>query len=244
MTDNARPASPSSSEAIRIDTQLVNLNVKALDRQGNPILTLTRDDFVVYEDGIRQDVSHFHPVNAPINLVLLLDLSGSTRDRREVMLNAARHFIDSLDPKDRVAVAAFTRNYYIVSEFNSDRSTIKSRLDKLKDVGGGTAVYDAMWTTLDLLSRIKETRKAIVVLTDGVDERLLGSGGSSRSYEEMMDRVAEEDVTVYPIHLNPSLNDILKQLEDPNLSERSRNSTSRKTTQAACHCARTARETG
>ena len=217
--DAAGP-SPASSEAIRIDTQLVNLNVKALDRQGNPLLTLTRDDFIVYEDGIRQDVSHFHPVNAPINLVLLLDLSGSTRERREVMLNAAKHFIDSLDPKDRVAVAAFTRNYYIVSEFNADRNTIKQKLDKLKDVGGGTAVYDAMWTTLDLLSRVNETRKAIVVLTDGVDEKLLGSGGSSRSFEEMMDRVAEEDITVYPIHLNPTLNNILKDLEDPEVSER------------------------
>jgi VWFA-related protein len=214
--------SPASSEAIRIDTQLVNLNVKALDRQGNPLLTLTRDDFIVYEDGIRQEVSHFHPVNAPINLVLLLDLSGSTRERREVMLNAAKHFIDSLAPKDRVAVAAFTKNYYIVSEFNADRSTIKQKLDTLKNVGGGTAVYDAMWTTLDLLSRVKESRKAIVVLTDGVDERLLGEGGSSRSFEEMMDRVAEEDITVYPIHLNPTLNDILKQLEDPELSEKSK----------------------
>lgn len=214
--------SAESAGTIRIDTQLVNLNVKAIDKHGQPLLTLTRDDFIVYEDGIRQEVSHFEPVNAPINLVLVLDLSGSTRQRREVMVNAAKNFIDSLNPKDHVAVTAFTRQYYVVSEFDSDRTAIKKKLDKLLNVEGGTAFYDAMWTTLDLLSRNDASRKAIVVLTDGVDEQLLDSGGSDRTFAEVVDRLNEEDVTVYPIHLNPTLINILEQLNDPNIPDKSK----------------------
>ena len=215
-------AKTGSGDTIRIDTQLVNLNVKAVDRRGQPLLTLTKDDFVVYEDGVKQEVNYFEPVNAPINLVLVLDLSGSTRQRREVMVNAAKNFIDSLNPKDHVAVTAFTRNYYVVSEFDSDRTAIKKKLDKLLNIEGGTAFYDAMLTTLNLLSKCDASRKAIVVLTDGVDEQLLKSGGSTHSFEEVMDRIAEEDVTVYPIHLNPSLVDILHQLNDPDNSEKTK----------------------
>ena len=219
---SANSKSGASADTIRIDTQLVNLNVKAIDRHGQPLLTLSKDDFIVYEDGIRQDVTHFEPVNAPINLVLVLDLSGSTRQRREVMVNAAKNFIDSLNPKDHVAVTAFTRRYYVVSEFDSDRTAIKRKLDKLLNVEGGTAFYDAMWTTLDLLSKNDASRKAIVVLTDGVDEQLLDSGGSDHTFAEVVDRLNEEDVTVYPIHLNPTLSNILEQLNDPDISDKAK----------------------
>ncbi|MCW5967402.1 MAG: VWA domain-containing protein [Blastocatellales bacterium] len=208
------------AEAIKIDTQLVTLNVRAIDRNGQAISTLTREDFLVYENGLRQEISHFDPVTAPINLVLMLDLSGSTRDKRPVMLNAAKKFIDSLAPHDRVAVTAFTRNYYVVSDFTTDRRLLKERIGKLKDVQGGTSFYDAMWTTLDLLGKIKESRKAIVVLTDGVDENLIGdNGGSNRSFRELIERVGEEDVTIYPVHLNPEIPKILSRINQPNLPE-------------------------
>jgi VWFA-related protein len=182
-----------------------------------------RDEFVVYEDGVKQEITYFDPVDAPINLVLLLDLSGSTSDKREVMLSAAKNFVDSLSPRDRVAVAAFTREYYVVSDFTTDRAAIKERLEKLRKVRGGTAFYDAMWTTLDLLSRINNSRKAIVVLTDGVDEQLIGDGvGSKRSFATVLDRVAEEDVTIYPIYLDSELSEVFKRLQDVNLPARAR----------------------
>jgi len=217
------PTANASKDAIRIDTQLVNLNVKAMDRSGKPLTTLLRDEFVVYEDGVKQEITYFDPVDAPINLVLLLDLSGSTSDKREVMLSAAKNFVDSLSPRDRVAVAAFTREYYVVSDFTTDRAAIKERLEKLRKVRGGTAFYDAMWTTLDLLSRINNSRKAIVVLTDGVDEQLIGDGvGSKRSFDTVLDRVAEEDVTIYPIYLDSELSEVFKRLQDVNLPARAR----------------------
>src|SRR5205085_5352974 len=66
-------------DTVRIETRLVNLNVKAMDRAGQPITSLKQEDFAVYEDGVKQDVTHFKPVNAPVNVVMLLDLSGSTQ---------------------------------------------------------------------------------------------------------------------------------------------------------------------
>lgn len=224
-TPAEEPVDPATRLAgtIRIDTQLVTLNVKAVDRAGQPLSTLSREDFVVYENGIRQEITHFDPVTAPINLILVLDLSGSTKDRRGVMLNAAKKFVDSLSPQDRVAVTAFTRDYYVVSDFTTDRKVLKERIGKLKDKQGGTSLYDAMWTTYDLLEQVRESRKAIVLLTDGVDESLIGEGsGSRRTFEELIGRVAEEEVTIYPIHLDPELPQILRQLSDPDLSERMR----------------------
>ena len=81
-----------------------------------------------------------------------------------------------------------------------------------------------MWTTLELLSKVKDTRKAVVVLTDGVDEQLLGDGedGSRRSFDELIGRISEEDVTIYPIHLNPELPRILERINIPNLPEEAR----------------------
>ncbi len=218
------PTEPDSTAAIRIETQLVNLNIKAMDREHKPLPLLAKDDFIVYENGIRQEITHFHPANAPINLVLLLDLSGSTSDSRDVMLAAAKKFVDSLAPQDRVALAAFTREYYVVSDFTTDRAAIKERLGSLRKVAGGTHFYDAVWTTLDLLSKINDSRKAIVVLTDGMDEKLLGSSfsGSKRSFDLVLERVLEEDVSIYPIHLDAELGEIRKRLEDPERNERQR----------------------
>jgi VWFA-related protein len=219
----ARAAERASKDAIRIDTQLVNLNIKAVDKANKPLSTLTRNDFVVYEDGIRQEITYFDPVSAPINLVLLLDLSGSTSDKRGIMLSAAKKFVDSLSPQDRIAVAAFTREYYVVSDFTTDRQLIKERLGSLRKVSGGTAFYDAVWTTLDLLAKVNDSRKAVVVLTDGVDEKLLSEGsGSKRPFDLVLERAQEEDVSIYPIYLDAEIAQITKDLEDPDLKERSR----------------------
>src|SRR5687768_4155385 len=65
-------------DVIRTETSLVQLNIGVVDRQGRPITSLTRNDFVVYEDGVKQSIQHFQPVDAPFSLVLMLDMSGST----------------------------------------------------------------------------------------------------------------------------------------------------------------------
>jgi VWFA-related protein len=197
-------ARPAEKDVIKLEARLVNLNVKVTDRSGNPLQDLRKEDFVILEDGVEQEIAYFEPVTAPINLVLLLDLSGSTKDIRKTMINAAKKFIDSLGKDDRIAIAAFTREFTLLSDFTSDRKLLKKRVEGIKKIRGGTAYYDAMWTTLDLLGRSSDARKAIVVLTDGVDNSIVRFGYSpaDHTFEELLSRVSEEDATIYPIYFN------------------------------------------
>ena len=189
--------------AIKLNTRLVNLNVKVTDRSGRSVSRLTRDDFVVLEDNVFQEIAYFEPVNAPLNLVLLLDLSGSLGSRIKLMRRTAKKFTESLDRDDRIAVATFTTRFNLACDFTSDRELLKDRIDRLENPGGDTALYDATWTALDLLARIKKARKAIVVLTDGVDSAFIpDEEGSRRSFNELMTRAEEEDATVYPIYFD------------------------------------------
>ncbi len=225
-----RSTAKPNEEAIRLEARLVNLNVKAIDSSGDALKNLSKSDFRVFEEGVEQDIFYFEPVSAPINLVLLLDLSGSTRDKRGVMIEAAKKFIDSLSPQDKIAVAGFTRSYVVAVDFTSDKKLLKKAVDKMKKIQGGTAYYDAMWATLDLLERVKDSRQAIVVLTDGVDNSILESSyePSDRSFDELLARVMESDATIYPIYLNPEETRLKQALADPELSDARRERVKRK----------------
>ena len=188
--------------AIRIETRLVNLNVKAMDKEGRPLTDLKMEDFMVSEDGVKQDVSHFKPVNAPVNVIMLLDLSGSTKPKRNAMVDAARKFIDALPAQDKIAVVAFTRRYRALSDFTADKESLKKVVEQIKGFDGGTAFYDSMWQALDQLDQIPDARKAVVVLTDGEDESLIGDKETTHTFDELLDRASEEDVTIYPIYFS------------------------------------------
>jgi VWFA-related protein len=188
--------------AIRIETRLVNLNVKAVDKAGQPLTDLKIEDFVVSEDGVKQDVSHFKPVNAPVNLLMLLDLSGSTQKKRGAMIEAARKFIDALPPQDKISLVAFTGKYRPLVDFTTDKIALKKELEQVRKIGGDTAFYDSMWHALDDLDKISDARKAIVVLTDGEDDSLDSDKQTVRAFDELLDRASEEDVTIYPIYFS------------------------------------------
>ena len=204
------PAAPAASapkkaeapgtDTIRIETRLVNLNIKAIDRAGQPLTSLKLSDFEVYEDGVKQNVEHFRPVNAPVNVVLLLDLSGSTKKRRRSMADAAKQFIDALPAQDKISVVAFTRRYKALTGFTSDKAALKEAAEQINRIEGGTAFYDSMWKALDDLDKVPDARKAIVVLTDGEDESLVGDEETSHTFDDLLGRAAEEDVTIYPIY--------------------------------------------
>lgn len=218
-----RPSTAGKSDeaAIKLEASLINLNVKATDRSGDPLKNLSKGDFRIFEDGVEQDIFYFEPVSAPINLVLLLDLSGSTRDKRGVMIEAAKKFIDSLGSQDKIAVAGFTRDFVVAVDFTSDRKLLKKAVDRMKKIEGGTAYYDAMWSTLDLMERVKDSRQAIVVLTDGVDNSILESSyePSDHSFDELLSRVMESDATIYPIYLNPDETRLQRAIANPEISD-------------------------
>ena len=96
-------------DVIRTESTLVQLNIGVVDKQGRPITSLTQKDFVVYEDGVKQSIQHFEPVDAPFSLVLMLDMSGSTVNFRQQLKLASQRFLDALAPEDRVAVIQFNK---------------------------------------------------------------------------------------------------------------------------------------
>jgi Ca-activated chloride channel homolog len=189
--------------AIRLNARLVNLNIKVVDPSGRPVPQLKREDFVVLEDNVPQEVTYFQPVTAPVNLLLLLDLSGSIGSKLQAMKKAARKFVDSLGRDDRVAVATFTTRLQAVSDFTADKGLLKNRIDRIERPGGDTALYDAAWSALDSLHGSASARSALVILTDGVDSAFIpDEHGSSRGFDELMTRVEEDDVTIYPIYFD------------------------------------------
>src|SRR5689334_5293390 len=118
--------SPNADEdAIKLNARWVNLNISVTDAQGKAVTRLKREDFFILEDGVPQEVVHFAPVDAPVNLVLLLDLSGSIGSKLKAMKKAANRFVDSLKENDRLAVAVFTSRFKLVSGFTSDQKRLK-----------------------------------------------------------------------------------------------------------------------
>jgi Ca-activated chloride channel homolog len=158
-------------DVIRVESTLVQLNVGVVDRQGRAITTLSRNDFTVYEDGMRQPIMNFETTAAPFSLVLLLDTSGSTLPYRATLKQSALRFIDALAPDDRVAVIAFNEKVETLTSFTSDRRKIAYAIE-LVEGKGSTEFYKALRYALEQLSKEEKRRKAIIVLSDGVDTQM------------------------------------------------------------------------
>jgi Ca-activated chloride channel family protein len=200
---SANPDDPPVADVIKIDSRLVNLNVRVTDSTGKLIPDLSKTDFRIFEDNIEQEVVRFEPVTSPVAVVLLLDASGSTKERWKSIKKAAKKFIDTLNPNTPIAVAAFTRRFLVISDFSSDRKLMKDRIDDTKNLQSGTAFYDATWSAMNLFKEVKEQRKAIVVLTDGVDNSLSSDEYEPKHpFDELFSRISQDEVTIYPIYFD------------------------------------------
>lgn len=158
-------------DVVRTETSLVQLNVGVVDKQGRPITSLTRNDFAIYEDGVKQAIQHFQPVDAPFSLVLMLDMSGSTIHFRQQLKLASQRFLDALGPADRVSVIQFNAKVKSLSGFSTDRMKTAYAIE-IAEGAGETHFYEALRYALRELEKEGPRRKAIVVLTDGLDSNL------------------------------------------------------------------------
>ena len=197
------PNDPPVADIIKIDSRLVNLNVRVTDSAGRLIPNLSQADFQIFENNIEQQVVRFEPVTSPVSVVLLLDASGSTKEHWKIIKKAAKKFIDTLSPNTPIAVAAFTRRFMVICDFSCDRQTLKERIDKTKNLSSGTAFYDATWSTLNLFKEVKEQRKAIVMMTDGVDNSLSDEDYEPKHpFDEVFARISQDEIIIYPIYFD------------------------------------------
>ena len=223
-----------TDDVIRTETSLVQLNIGVVDKQGRAITSLTRNDFAIYEDGVKQSIQHFEPVDAPFSLVLMLDMSGSTVNFRQQLKLASQRFLDALAPDDRVAVIQFNKDVKSLSGFSTDRQKTAYAIE-IANGAGETHFYEALKYALKGLEREGQRRKAIVVLTDGLDTRLRNTDRATLSKaqtdEEALSTIqpnssadlntvlASADrlgVTIYPLAL-PSGDPKRLPLQTPNI---------------------------
>jgi VWFA-related protein len=198
------PEEISEGDVIRVDTELVSVNVSVVDRGTNRgVNDLTKDNFRLYEDNVAQQIAHFESASAPFNLVLLIDLSGSTAKVVELIKGAAMHFVEAARPFDRIAVITFAGSQVVVSPLTNDHAALRQRVNAIEKPEGSTKLYDSLAFAMDEVFReAKDSRRnAIVVMSDGLDSVMpnVTGEGSTLSYEELTRRVKEFDGVVYSV---------------------------------------------
>lgn len=201
------PQEVDEDEVVRVESDLVTLNVSVIDRaSGRGLQGLSLEDFRVYEDNVEQRVENFETAEAPFDLLLLLDLSGSTARVTETIRAAARRFVAVTRSQDRVGVIAFAGEASVVSPLTSDRAALRQRIDRLARPQGDTRLHDSLSYALDLLSRDADParRRALIVMSDGLDSALpnVTGTGSNVSYEDIRSRVQEFEGVVYAVWTN------------------------------------------
>ena len=193
-------------ETIRIDSDLVDLKVSVLGVGPNTTLPmLEQKDFVVLEDGTQQEISFFAAADAPFDLVLLLDLSGSNSRKLKMIRNSAKRFIEATRPTDRVAVVSFTDQPALYSSFTLDRTKLKKSIDQMDDAYGGTNFWDSLdWVVKVLIPQGSGRRNAVVVMTDGVDNALpdVYGEGSRTGFNTLLENIRNSETIVFPIYLD------------------------------------------
>lgn len=198
----------SEGDVVRVDSQLVTLNMSVIDRNTNRgLLGLSQSDFRLFENGAEQQILQFESSAAPFDLVLLIDLSGSTREKVALIRAAALRFINAARSFDRIGVISFAGEPTVISNLTLDRQSLRARVNAMETaVAGDTKLYDA--TDFAATKLIEETqnkrRTAIVLMSDGLDGSIEGvrGDGSRLPYQDLLSRVQEFDGVLYTLWLN------------------------------------------
>ena len=193
-------------EVVRVDTNLVSLNVSVYsDKLRNHVTSLTQKDFTISEDGNAQDITYFATTDVPFDLVLLIDLSGSTSTKRKLIRLSTQKFIEATRPSDRIAIVTFAESADIVSPLTDNRAKLLESVLAIGDETGGSHVWDALKFTLDkvLGPKTLDRRRAVVFMTDGIDNALSsGQVGSDITFADLLEAVRRNDALIVPIYLD------------------------------------------
>src|SRR6266542_424155 len=178
---------------------LLRFNASVTDRNGRAIGGMKESDFTVYENGVERKVTKVVPTQEPFNLVLLLDVSGSVEERIDFIRRAARDFLRTASPQDRIAIISFRDDIQVISDFSTDRKMLSRKLDEI-DAGGATALYDALGYVLaNTLKQLRGERTAVVVLSDGDDNK------SFVPFPAILEAIIESGALIYPLYIPSGL---------------------------------------
>ena len=178
----AKPQEIDEGDVVRVETQLVSVPAVVTNNGGRPLTGLRAENFALFENGEQQKITDFATTEAPFEIALLLDTSGSTRADMALIRQAANAFVDALRPGNRVAIVAFTTagqgrtlgaKVEVLSKLTDDRNALRKAIESLGS-SNGTPFYDALARIADEVFRDSPReevrgRRAVVALTDGVD---------------------------------------------------------------------------
>lgn len=206
------------NDVVRVSTSLITVPAEVMDRSGRYIGNLNKDDFRIYENGVEQQLAYFASVEQPFTVALLLDVSGSTQARLQAIRSAANAFISRLRPNDRLLLISFDGKINVLTESVTLSQLRKMRV-RLDAVNDGTVLYDTVGFALNQRLAGIQGRKAIVLLTDGVD-----SGSKRASLKQNIRDAEESNVIIYSVRYNtlPELPERLSQIADLKVRERVR----------------------
>lgn len=183
-------------DVIRVKTTLVNSPVLVIGRDGKYVPNLKREDFEVFENGVKQEIAYFAPVEKPFTVAMLIDTSRSALFDLQDIQEAAIAFVEKLRPNDRALVVTFSNEATVLAEPTSDREALRNAIRSARP-GGNTRVYDAMKFVLgEKLARI-EGRTALVLFTDGVD-----NDSRNATFESALQQAARTEALIYPVQFS------------------------------------------
>jgi VWFA-related protein len=177
--------------------ELVNVNVTVTDRSGRFVPSLTQRDFVVYDDNLPQDISHFSAERVPVSLGLALDTSGSMAGEKIESARAAidRFLLELLAPEDEVFLMRFGGSPELVQDWTDKKDAVSKRLARVNPTGG-TAMYDAVAESVPIATQGQHRKKAILIISDGNDTN------SHTSVRELKQMIRETEVLVYAVGID------------------------------------------
>jgi Ca-activated chloride channel family protein len=196
------------NEPIRIETELVNLSVRVVDRMGRPVMNLRKEDFKIYEDNVLQPIEYFTKEEVPTNYAIVVDNSGSLKRQLDKVIEATRILINTNRPDDETCVIRFVSSdkIEVLQDFTSDKKLLLDALDQMVIEGGQTALIDAVYLSVEKVSEYEKLkdpyekkRRALIVITDGEDRN------SYYNEKQLFDLVRETEVQIYTIGFTSEL---------------------------------------
>ncbi|MCI0660350.1 MAG: VWA domain-containing protein, partial [Acidobacteria bacterium] len=164
-----------------------------IDQNNNPVFSLNKDDFSVYEDRIKQTINSISREEVPLSFGIVIDTSGSMRSRLQTVSDSARDLIKQMRSDDEAFLAQFKTESELVQDFTRDKRELEESVDQLF-TSGGTALLDAIIATSDYAhEKGQRRRKAIIVMSDGLDKN------SASKEKEVINAIKENEVQLYMI---------------------------------------------
>jgi VWFA-related protein len=189
---------PQKPPTFEVGIEVINLNVSVTDAQNHYVTDLAENDFAVYEDGVRQELSLFTHENLPISLAVMMDVSASMEEKLPVAQAAAIRFTRTLRPQDSAQIVAFNDRSTVLQDFTNDHALLEAAIQKTR-ASGPTAMYNSLYVALKDLSKQKKAgelrRRAIVLLTDGEDTASLVDD------DQVVELAKQSEINVYAISI-------------------------------------------